>query len=315
MANKKVYFYQMSLYGVTDKMEVDYTKIKDIFISIIDKNALKHKKYMSLDVTLDEDPLHTVIDIFDYKNSRLFCRLSKQKPSSSVIQREYTTYEKEDVLPDDDEQERGIEQYTYGFLDYNKAIFSIVSSLGAPNEKCICNAFLKYAHGYYLELVPIPNEKGIDAIYTGEKSEITRVEIEVPCPSAEVLEGIFEWKEKDIINTIAERHLSTAIVLKPLHKQSITMDENETKGLIDCIKEKLPVYTKAKIRAKAKNVRLRDYNLYDENFSYPIDISVYHMGNYERIYYTVDELVEIYKQNLVFSYQQNLKILSTITGR
>ena len=81
------------------------------------------------------------------------------------------------------------------------------------------------------------------------------------------------------------------------------------------IKNRLSGYNKAKIKAKSRTISLRDFNLFDENFSYPIDIVPYHVVDYNRINYTVDELVNIYKQNLVLSFLENKEILTTIADR
>lgn len=313
MANKKVYFFKVNMSDLKgNRMPVG--KYKELFEEIIDKYAVNNTVYRSLDLSFEDDPMHTIWDIFDYKNDRLFGRLSKQRPSSSVIQRDYHTYQKSDVLPVGDQQNKGIEQYTFGSLDYDTGIFSIVSSKGSPTEKVLSNTFLKYNRNYVLELLPIPNAHGIENIYLGEDAEVTRLEVELPLPSAAFLSNLFGWDADEVVDAMTRRQLTADVVLKPLSRQSITVDSDETKNLIDKIKNKLGFYKKAKMKAKTKKLKLRDYNFYDENFSYPIDISLYYMQNYERIYYSVDEMVEIYKQNIVSAFQTNKNVLKEIVN-
>lgn len=314
MASKKVYFYKAILTDIYGK-EVATNKYRQIFADIIEENAVNNKTYRSLDLTCDDDPMHIIWDIFDYKNTRLFGRLSKQKPSSSMIQRDYHTYAKSDILPVGDQQNRGIEQYTFGSFDYQTGIFSIISSKGAPSEKAICNIFLLYNLDYIMELLPIPNAKGIETIYLGDDAEITRLEVELPLPNAAVLANLFGWDEDEIVEAVANRQLTAGVVLKSLSRQSITVDSEESKRIIDKIRGRLHSYQKAKMKAKTKDVKLRDYNFYEENFSYPVDIQVYHVENYERIYYTVDELVSIYRQHIVQAFQENRDVLVEIANR
>ncbi|WP_313074740.1 hypothetical protein [Lacrimispora sp.] len=314
MAAKKVYFFKVTL-SDKDGYDIDYRNLKDILIDIVDSNGISQTNFKSLDLTVDDEYTHIIWDVFDYKNSRLFGRFSKQRPSNSMIKRDYLTMAKEDI-GSGDERVGGIEQYTYGSLDYDTGIFSIVGALGAPNEKALANTLWKYNRNFHIELVPIPNAQAIKSVYEGEESEVTRIEIEVPLPGAGVLQNLFKWDNNELMETIEDRNLCTAIVLKPIvRKGKITIDSGETKELLDCITKHIKGYNKAKIKAKTRTLKLREYDLFEQNFSYPIDISPYHMQGNKRIYYTVDELMEIFKQNLIYSFETNRIILEIICER
>ena len=84
---------------------------------------------------------------------------------------------------------------------------------------------------------------------------------------------------------------------------------------MDVIKEGLSGYTKAKMKAKARNLKLRDYNFFDDKFSYPIDINDSNIKDGERIYYTVEELVDVYRRRMREAYNGNEKLLRIILGR
>lgn len=314
MAVKKVYFFKITLRD-KDGNDIDYKSLKDILVDVVDSNGINQVNFKSLDLTVDDEYTHIIWDVFEYRNSRLFGRFSKQRPSNSMIKRDYVTMVKEDI-GSGDERFGGIEQYTYGNLDYDTGIFSIVGALGAPNEKALANALWKYNRNYQIELVSIPNAQAIKNVYEGENSEVTRVEIEVPLPGAGVLQHLFKWDDHELMDAIEDRNLYTSIILKPLGKRGkITRDSEETKVLLDCITKHKKGYNKAKVKAKTRTVKLREYDLFEENFSYPIDISVYHMQGNKRIYYTVDELMDIFKQNLIYSFERNRTLLKIITGR
>ena len=313
MASKNVYFFEVQL-SYRDK-EINHSEIKNVLGNIINEYATEFDEYKSLDATPYDDEMHLMMDIYEYDNNFFFARISKQKPSNSMVQHDYRTYEKEDVLPGNNENEKGIEQYTYILLNYKQGILLVVSAMGAPNEKIINYALEKYAPEYGVNFVPIPNARAIQSIYEGEESEITKLEIEVPLPDLGTLENVFHWNEHELLSVLDERNLSATIVLKPLRKQSITKNPEETKGLMDAIKEQLPGYTKARMRAKARNLKLRDYNFFEDKFSYPIDIQNSYIQEGEIIYYTVEQLVEIYRRKMREAYNDNEKLLKLILCR
>lgn len=314
MAEKKVYFFKVTLLDKTGR-EVDYRDIKGIFQEIIEKNGVLHKTYRSLDLTVEDEYTHIIWDVFDYQNERLFGRLSKQQPSNSFLTRDYSTLEKEDVnIPD--ETRAGIEKYTYGVLDYPTGIFSIVSALGAPTEKVIANALWKYNTNYMVQIVPIPNADAISLIYTGEDSVVTRVEVEVPLPEAGFLEDVLGWKEKDILDSLEQRNLKMGLYIKSPEKRGrIARDSDETKKILDCILGQMRKYSKARVKAKTRKVKMREYDLFEDNFSNPIDISSYHIVGRKRVYYTVDQLVDLYRHKIVESFEENKKLLTAVIKR
>ncbi|MCI7301536.1 MAG: hypothetical protein SOR93_06505 [Clostridiales Family XIII bacterium] len=314
MATKKVYFYAASL---TDGNEKKFSneELKAKLTEIIERNGHENGEYRSVDISPPSEPLHMVLDVFKYKEDRLFCRISKQKLNSSVIQREYTTFKKEDVLPSGTERKNGIELYTFGVLEYSSGIFSIVSAQGAPRIKALSNLFELYMESCKLELISIPNINGIDAFYKGKEPEVSQIEIEVPLPSAATLEHVFGWSNDECLEVLCEQKLRLNVTVKGEPRNPILTGENESRSIVDKIKKGLSGYNKAKLKGKIEKGKSQDYNFFEENFSYPIDIAEYQVENYERVYYTVDELVDLYRQNLVSAYRENEKILKEITGR
>lgn len=313
MASKNAYFFELKLKHQGETIE--HVKVKEIIKDIIDKHAMDFSEYKSLDVTPYEEEMHLMLDVYEYTEKFLFARMTKQRPSNSLVQHDYKTYEKEDVLPGNNENEKGIEQYTYGLLNYEHGVFMLASTMGAPNEKIINNIFELYAAEYSVELTEIPNAMAIESIYEGKESEITKLEIEVPLPATGVLENIFHWNESEILDAISSENLNVSVVIKPLRRQSITHGEDGTRKLMDAIKESLPRYHKAKMRAKARNLKLRDYNFFEDKFSYPIDIQNSYIREGERIYYSVEQLADIYRRKMLTAYNDNERLILLILGR
>lgn len=310
---KKVNFFTVDLYESVNSTRRNYKDIKDLLIAIIDQNAVKLDYFWVLDLTRDNE-LHYVADIFSYKENSLFMRVSNQKPAGGYLRRDYTTNVPAGVLDGSSEDEEGIEVYTYALLDYETGIFSIVNQKSAPSHKIINYFFGKYNVNYYMDFKPIPNPDGISRIYGAEEPRISQVEIEVPIPSAEVLEQMFGWDAKDIMD-IQGNGLKATMKLSGVDRRVITDTDNETKGLIDCIKSKITDYNKARVRARASGIKTRDYSFFDENFSYPIEIPSYTIRSGERYYYSADDLIPIYRDNLQAAYNDNKSLLRAISDR
>lgn len=314
MANKKAYFYEVKLYSMNDDYQ-EYNMLPAMIIEAINTRSIEQDGFRTLDITLEGDALHTMMDVFNYKTTGLFCRLSKQRSKNNFIQREYETLRQDEIFPGVAEGERGIEQYTYGYLNYQTCIFTIVTSKGAPGARAFSDFIIKHCNGYYIKLIEVPNPNAIETIYLGEDPEISRIMIEVPTPPAEVLQQIFEWNDREVLDVISQRSTTVAIEIKPPERQKITDNDDDSRKLIDCIRNHVQRYRKAKIRAKTRDIKAQDYSFHEEYFSYPIDITHYRIENYNRIYYSVPELVEIYRQNIITAYRENEEILTTITGR
>lgn len=311
--SKKVNFFTVNLFESVSSTEKDYKLIKDLLVSIIEENSKDVNGFKVLDLTRDND-LHYVADIFSYKEQKLFMRVSNQKPSGGYLRRNYTTNIPAGVLGTLSEDKEGIEVYTYALLDYESGIFSIVNQQSAPNYKIINYFFSKYNVDYYMEFTAIPNPDGISRIYAAKEPRISQIEIEVPVPSADVLEQMFGWKAKDILD-VQGRGLKATMRLSGMDRRVITDTEEESKGLIDCIKEKIIDYNKAKVRAKADGIKTRDYSFFDENFSYPVEIPSYCIIDGEKHYHTADDLIPIYREHLQMAYNENKQLLKSISNR
>ena len=79
--------------------------------------------------------------------------------------------------------------------------------------------------------------------------------------------------------------LKATMKLSGIDRRIITDTEEETRSLINCIKNQITAYNKARIRAKAEGVKTQDYSFFEENFSYPIDIPIYEPIGDKKHYY------------------------------
>lgn len=130
---RNVYFYRVNLLKNGQEILIDskdhrLATLRNAIIDIVEghkdgspnskRQNLKNNIFVnSIDLS-DEDNLHMVGDVFEYKDKYLFMRISKQKITGSLIEREYKNLKTEALLADKNENEEGIEAYTYLKLDY-----------------------------------------------------------------------------------------------------------------------------------------------------------------------------------------------------
>lgn len=313
MAQKKVYFYEAHLY-YRDK-EVAYSGIKDVLVDIINNKSIDKGNYKSLDITPFDQPMHSIFDFFEYDKNHMFGRLSKQHPNNSYLSRDYTTYDGSEIFPAN-AGNSGIENYTFAYMDYSIGILGIVSAMGAPGEKAFVDLFEKYSEEYRVKLIPIPNGSAIQEIYEGNNSNIAQFEVEVPLPTPKVLRNIFKWEEDEIYDAFEKDSLVAMIAVKSQYRGGkIAKGSKATRVIMDAITTLRDDCRKAKMKAQSETVKLQEFNLFDNKFSYPIDIANYHIVDGERMYYTINQMVDQYKQNLAESFNTNFRMLTRITGR
>lgn len=311
--SKRVYYYTTELVEAANDNKCGYSIIKDKIVEIINLKAVPMEGFKVLDLSKG-DELHYMADIFEYEGTRLFMRMSSQKPSGSYIFRDYKTRVPNNVLEENSEDKEGIEIYTYALLDYATGILCIVNQKSAPKYRLINNIFSLYDQRYALEFLPVPNKNGIDKIYNSRSPQITAIEVEVPIPSAEVLERLFDWGTDDILD-IQNGRLKATMRLSGIDRQIITDGEIETQHLIDRIKQRLGGYRKALIRGRAEGIKTQDFNFYNEFFSYPVEIRTYSIENGRKHYFTADQLITEYKDNLIMAFNENVGVLKAITNR
>lgn len=333
---RNVYFYRVNLLKNGQEILIDskdhrLATLRNAIIDIVEghkdgspnskRQNLKNNIFVnSIDLS-DEDNLHMVGDVFEYKDKYLFMRISKQKITGSLIEREYKNLKTEALLADKNENEEGIEAYTYLKLDYQTGILGIINQQGAPGVGYLNALFKKYSSvKYSLNFESIPNSNGIKLLYNGEDSKISSLEVELPIPNAEFLSEILNWNDSDTLGILSNDKLRLSIKLSA-GRRGITTDSYQTQKVIRQVKR--AHYIKGKLRAKQRTSEtLRDYNIYSENFKYPVHIPFYtyvsefnrEVANSRR-YYNSTDLIEKYKTGLDEAFSKNWDMLKAIANR
>lgn len=318
MAKKNVIFFTVKMESRDTGRKLDKKDVVEIISKIISKNSIQGPEYNSVDISKAGDLFHETIDAYVYEQY-FFGRLSRQKASNSVMKRNYKDYIGNDVLENEDEEtilNQGIEQYTYAYINYETMILAIVNTSLAPNEKAFATMINKFTPQYVLVMDPIPNINGVDKFYRGKNQVLRKLQLEIPLPNAEALQQVFGWDKEDIEKAIFENdNLKINISVGPYNQRGyIAQNDNGIKNLIDIIKSHISVYKKAKLIGKeeTEQTKLREYNFFDENFSFSIDIVNYRVHAGKKVFFSIDELKDQYKDNLIMAYNENYTLFKTI---
>lgn len=316
MAVKTGYYYKVSVMEKATDRELVYRSelLKSEVVRIVNEKSSINGAYRTIDITLENEDMHTTMDVCSYTNDIFFCRISRQRPNNTLLKRNYDTMKDDAVFTEEEANREGIEMFTFFMLKYNSGILSIVSALGAPTEKVFINLFSKYSDNYYVQLQDIPNRNAINAIYLGEKPEISKIEFDIPVPSGEIMQQLLGWDRDDVTDTIMENSLRTKVVIKGPDRAEIVKDEDAVKA-IDKLKEIMDNCRSLKVTGKAKDVKAKEYDLAGEFFGYKIDIPTYEIRESIKYYFSIGDLTAKYRENMLVEFNSNNEMLCAICGR
>ena len=224
-------------------------------------------------------------------------------------------------MPVYSEDEKGIELYTYIYVNYEACVLQIISAQGAPNENIVVDLFKMYSDEYNIKLIAIPNANGVQKFYGKEGASISSITLELPNPDPAILENVLGENGNNILRSATNDHISVSLDIKSsISRHLLTTDTEESNGIIDAIQDIVARFgttrfKKASIKGKAQNIKAREYNFYEENYFYPVDIPAYRMEDKKRVYYNQAELAQINYENMVFSYNESRDFILPLIRR
>lgn len=168
MAEKKVYFYKVSLHKETVDKEEDFNLIKPLF-----EDVLRSYSTNSSLVLVDSDEKVT-LDIKYCEGDFLFGTLGKIRDNSNFQFRNKKTSDTVPILSPEEQAITGIECFTYFLLDYSAGILSIVASQTSPKGAVLNNLLAKYCTDFFTEIKPIPHPKFYRQLFS-PKSTLSKV--------------------------------------------------------------------------------------------------------------------------------------------
>ena len=314
--NKKAFFYSIDLYPKVGDTVLDYKEIPELLNNIIEERGEVNGTVKTLDLTPVGEYLHTMLDVFHYGTGYMFARASKQRPTGSIIERDYSTKKAERLLPGISEDRKGLELSTYIYIDYHSCILEVISSVGAPDESIVADIFKYYSLEYRIKLTAVPNANGVEKIYGRDNLSISSMSVEIPYPDPAILEMAIGQNGNRILREATNGNIKVTMnISSSFERTRLTNDTERSNAFIDAVSLIKDNFKSAKIRAKAHNVKARDYNFFEESFYYPVDIPSYKTERGNRIYFNAEELVDINLQNMIYSFNTSRELLLPLVNR
>lgn len=311
MADKNVYFYKIVLTDNESAEEVPTTRLKAIFSDIITRATINH----SIDCT--ETQLEPVmLDILEDTDEYLFARLNQKRPNNSMQKRDYSTRATTDVLAPDEVLNSGIECFTYCILGYQHGILSIVNIKSAPKWDALSMMFAVHSPRYLLHAEGIPNNNLVAELSQGRSPEINRIHIDIAQPDAQILEQIFGFCDREILDEMHARTSSLVIDVKPTLRGRLIDNPNTIDRIIGAFRRHQPQFNSVKVIGKIdRDTRRREYDLYETFFKYPIQINEHRQENGHRLERSKADIQRDYRHEMMTLYDHYKGLLLVLSDR
>lgn len=311
MSKKNVYFYELVIEESQSGKTISVENYRTILSDIISKESING----SIELTYEKtEPV--LMDVLENTDEYLFARLSRKRPNNSIQKRNYKTRETTDVLAPDEIGNNGIECFTYCFLGYTHGVLSIAKSKGAPGAEAFSMLFALHRKEYSAETYGIPNHNLVMELTSGKSPQVNRISIDVARPSAELLEGMFGFKDAELIAVMSRKTANLVVDVKPNFRGYLIDAPNLISKLIEVLRRHQPQYNTIRISGK-KDGRgpQREYDLYEEYFKYPIDIKEYKTEGGRKIEVSKMTIQRDYKDKMTKVYDQYKSMLLVFVDR
>ena len=311
MSTKNIYFYKVIIRNTQSGVEESVDSFKDHFQRIFDR----HMRNGAIKLTYsDAEPM--MMDILEDTDEYLFARLNRKRPNNSIQKRNYNTYLITDVLPPDEVDSNGIELFTYCILGYSHGILSIVNSKGAPDEGALARIFSLYNRSLLLETESIPNQQLINELLNGRAPEINRVRIDIAQPDAQILQEVFGFREEDVLAAVGHNTSSITVEVKPMLRGALLSDASIITRLVNAFRQNRNRYNSVVISGKkTTGERQRQYDLYEEYFKYPINVTEYQQENGRKYERDKEQILNDYKGEMMHVYEQYKDVILIVSQR
>lgn len=322
MPKKKVYYYKVDCINKCSGAIEDHKLLIENIKEIRELNEIKNKKKPKTHkLTGGNDINNIMLDELDFNDKYLFGRMCKEKDYTELLKRDYENFNVNTAL-NGEKQSIGFEIASYFLLDFEKGILSFCKSLGGPKESDFKLLF-KDSRKIRIELEDIPNKNAIDLIYNDKGTELVEIELEIPTPSYEFFEeivfekGIPTKEEAKIIEKIKLGSDKVYLKIGKSGRESLINHAEDSRSIIDMVKDSISRYSKAKIRGKSSGVKsAQTFDLMSHLFSYEIIVRYEEMTRNSRKRMPLERIDESYKNGIEYAYYNiNKDLLSNLINR
>lgn len=201
-------------------------------------------------------------------------------------------------------------------MGYSHGVLSVAKSKGAPGPEVFSLLLAMHNREYAAEYEGIPNNDLVMELIDGKAPQVNRVVFDVARPSAAMLEGMFGFKDDEIIEAMSRKTGSLAVEVKPFYRGYLIDDPGLISKLIEGLRKNQSNYNTIKISGKkdGKGAQ-REYDLYEEYFKYPVDIKEYRQEGGRKNEISKAAIRDDYKTKMMQLYTQYKDVLLIFVDR
>ena len=311
MAKKSVYFYKVILRDTKDKSELPVSMYGPLFSEIFNVHCVNGSLKLSLD---DYEPI--IMDVIENNSEYLFARLSRKRPNNSIQKRDYNTFTTSEVLSSAEMATAGVECFTYCIFGYSHGILSVANAKGAPRAEAFSMMLAKYNREIYLETENILNRDTLSELIDGKHPEINRIHIDIAQPDAQVLQSLFGFSDKAVLDEVSRETSSLVIDVRPDFRGRLMNDRTLISTLIGELRKNSSKYNAIKLTGKPDSKGSQyEYDLYEEFFKYQIDIREYRQENGRRIEMDKSFICHEYRGKMMAAYCKYKDMILKLSNR
>lgn len=302
MADKKVYFYKISLFDNLTKKELEPEKLKDIFMNAYNSNLEDGSLLLNDD---SEEPIYLDINSKFFGEDGVFGTIGKIRDMVGFRKRNKFTKGVKSLLSKEELAEQGIECFTYFSIDFKIGILTVVSSQSSPSEKVINNVLAKYNQNYYTTICVINSKDAYKQLFK-KNSKFTKLTCKINKPSIEMMKEL-NLPKLFRLKAIENDSCQITIEIKSIKKKPFAENNEDTFEIMPMIEELLHnedlhdiIVTGNPSGNKQREFPLKEMYVYDK-----IDVKPYKVESGEREYFDLSDIEKLFKEELIAVYRRN----------
>lgn len=303
MANKKVYFYKITVKQAITNKDVT-AKLKNIFNSIFNKYSTGINKGTAKSMTLHHIGEEISLDVLIDDNQWCFSRVGKKKDPAYNIIRNNSTKDYQYVLSQNELLNKSLEVCTYFLINYRTGLVAFIMGIDAPSVQVLVNIVNEFEQNYIMSIDNILNPESVNKLIV-PGAVLNKIQYTFRTPNPEVLVALGLKKEQ--VTALGLMDLSEIrLVIKNQPHKYLSKNPKHIENLIKELK-KLPEKFRQSflLVGRTPKTSSKTYGFKEENMCFNVDIPNEKIVDGQKIKLTPDDIANEIYDKLRFLYNDN----------
>ncbi|HID0814613.1 TPA: hypothetical protein ACXNW8_000195 [Clostridium botulinum] len=303
MANKKVYFYKVTVRETISNKDTT-NELKSIFGNIFSKNSIPINSGEAKSMALHNAGQEISLDILSDDAMWCFARVGKKKDPAYNIIRDNTTKDYDYVLSESELSKKSLESCTYFLINYSTGLVSFILGKDAPNVQVLVNIVNEFEQNYIMCIDNILNSESVSKLVV-PGAVLNKIQYTFRTPNVDVLRTLGLNREQITelgLMDVSEIHL---LIKNEPHKY-LSKEPECIEKLINTLK-KLPKQLREtfSLTGRTPNTASKPYGFKEENMYFNVDIPNEKVKDGVKVKLTPDDIANDIYSKLKLLYNSN----------